>query len=167
LGLFQSFRKPILASLYIGMVLSGSLLVSNYVNANVEQSNPTLPLQSLDRIIVDNVSRGAFPRIFLNVPDQTLIFAADQNYLINHKEEWLCHLNGSSIYISHPSRGTGSRSNSRKGRQEILDLIRQEHQVTHVEGGIWGVGEQAFTLVPLTDEESPSLHGCETSGATN
>jgi hypothetical protein len=157
LGLFQSFGKPLLAFLAMGIALSGTLSVSAYINANIEKSSSRLSLQATDRIVVDNVSRGALPRIFLHVPDQTLIFAASQNHLLTHQEKWLCRLNDSSMYISHLSLGAGSIGNSREHRQEILDVIGQEYHVTHVEGGVLGVGEEAFTLTHLAGEESASL----------
>ena len=88
LGLFHRFKNILLISLCILIGLFGSLSVSNYIKTNIETFNPKPLLQSSNMIVIDNVSRGAFPRIFMHVPDQTLIFAASQSYLLNHKEEW-------------------------------------------------------------------------------
>ena len=88
-------------------------------------------------IVVDNVARGILPRIFWHVPDDKLIFAANQDYLLNHQDLWLSYLNNSeSIYISELSYG-----NTAKQQQKMLDLISQEYEIVPIEGGIWGVGD--------------------------
>jgi hypothetical protein len=133
----RKFRALLTVFFCFGLLLFGSasVLHPNYVNNG--RPDPSALLKSSDMIVVDNVARGILPRIFWHVPDDKLIFAANQDYLLNHQDLWLSYLNNSeSIYISELSYG-----NTGKQQQKMLDLISQEYEIVPIEGGIWGVGD--------------------------
>ncbi len=74
-----------------------------------------------DRVVVDTVNDGILPRILLQLPDETLLFAADQSYLIEHTNEWIPQLTQSSSYVADLSY-----TNTELKQVQIIDLLAQE-----------------------------------------
>ena len=77
-----------------------------------------------DTVIIDTVHRGILPRIIMQLPDETQVFAADQAYLLAHPEAWLAQLNQESRYISDLSY-----NNNQMGQAQIIDLLGASLQV--------------------------------------
>ena len=92
-------------------------------------------LGNSDMVLVDNVKRGILPGIFWHIPDDKLMFAADQRHLLDHPESWQTRLGPNSAYVSILLYG-----NSMPQQQQILDLIRQNHRTIPIFGGVWGLG---------------------------
>ena len=80
-------------------------------------------LQSADYIVVDNVHRGIFPRIFWQIPDETLIYAADQSHLTVFSGEWMPFIqsDATASYVSNLSY-----TNSADGQDRIISLLSSE-----------------------------------------
>jgi len=77
--------------LILGLVLiSGAASVyARSVESNVsERLLETVP----DRVVIDNVHEGILPRLVLNLPDETLVFAADQSFLLSNPDRWVPEL---------------------------------------------------------------------------
>ncbi len=96
------------ANLYAS-VQHSSTLVSQADNINVG-----------DRIVADSVNDGILPRIIWQLPDETVLFAADQSYLIAHGDEWLPELTQSSGYVADLSY-----TNTELRQMQIIDLLAQ------------------------------------------
>ena len=119
-----------LQTLFGGM----DMLYLNYPNG--KKLDQIALLRSSDMILVDNVGRGVLPGISWQIPDDKLMFAADQRYLLNHHEIWQTELGPKSIYVSVLLYG-----NSMEQRQQILELIRENHKAIPLSGGYWGLGD--------------------------
>jgi hypothetical protein len=132
----RKFRAPLTVFFCLGLLLFGSASVLHLNDVNNRRPDPAALLKPSDRMVVDNVARGILPRIFWHVPDDKLIFAAHQDYLLAHRDIWLSRLDSESIYISELSYG-----NTAEQQQKILDLISQGHEIVPMEGGIWGLGD--------------------------
>lgn len=133
----RKFRVLLTICFCVSLLLFGSasVLHPNYVNSR--KPDPAALLKSSDVVVVDNVARGILPRIFWHVPDDKLMFAASQDYLLDHQDIWLSRLDGESVYISELSY-----ENTATQREKILDLISQEYEeIVPIEGGIWGLGD--------------------------
>ncbi len=117
---FVKRRKRLFQWLMLSIVIySGiSTVYFNFVS----QSNNELAVEALNRsnyIVVDTVHRGVFPRIFWQVTDETMIFAANQFYLINHFEEWQQPDFGGNIsYVN-----SLSYDNTLAAKEEIVALL--------------------------------------------
>jgi hypothetical protein len=125
----------------LSMLLFAGVFVLNSGYVNNRNPDPSTLLRSSERIMVDNLARGVFPRIFWHVPDDKLILAAPQDFLLNRPDIWLHQLEGNGVYISDLSYG-----NSIEKQKKIIDLIKQVYEVTTVEGGVWGVGNAVTVL---------------------
>ncbi len=93
----------------------------------------------LERIIVDGVYRGILPRIIFQLPDDALIYVAEQNELLEQPEAWLPMLDGNSVYISELSY-----DNTVANRDKILELLSQQFQVTTQPDENLGIGDSYF-----------------------
>ena len=94
---------------------------------------------SLDRFVVDGVYQGILPRIFFQLPDDALVYVAAQNELLEQPEAWLPMLENNSVYISELSYG-----NTEANRDQILELLAQQLQVTTRPIDNWTIGEPYF-----------------------
>ncbi len=96
--------------------------ISNVYSNFVSQNNNDLAVEALNRsefVVVDTVHRGIFPRIFWQIPDETMIFAANQIYLINQFEEWQQSSVGSKTsYVN-----SLSYDNILATKEEIITLL--------------------------------------------
>lgn len=93
----------------------------------------------LERIVVDGVYRGILPRIIFQLPDDTLIYVAEQNELLEQPEAWLPMLEGNSVYISELSY-----DNTVANRDKILELLSQQFKVTTQPDENLGIGDSYF-----------------------
>ncbi len=126
----KRFKTHLVVSLYI-LLLLGNFGVLYNQHRIYKDVDPTVLLKNSNRIIVDSLLRGYFPRIFWHVPDDKLIFAASQHDMLDNPKLWLSPIDD-AVYISLLAK---------EQHQHILKLIRQDYEVIPVEGGIWGIGE--------------------------
>lgn len=118
----QPAWRPFLWRFILGLVLiSGAASVyARSVDSNVsERLLETVP----DRVVVDNVHEGILPRMVLNFPDETLVFAADQSFLLENPVRWVPELqmdatDGAVYYVNNLSYG-----NSTNNRDALLQQI--------------------------------------------
>ena len=132
---FRRFKVILFISLCFLQTLFGSLDMLYLNSAEDKKLDQIALLKGSDMILVDNVRRGVLPGIFWHIPEDKLMFAADQRYLLDHPEIWQTELGPKSAYVSVILYG-----NSLQQQQEILDLIRQDHRIIPVSGGVWGLG---------------------------
>lgn len=117
-------------------------------------------------VLVDNVARGVFPRIFRELPPDARVFAADQRYLSANRDAWLGPFAGASsrrderrstarerpppdlsssadraIYITELPVSDVRYGNSALRGRELLDAIGDRYAVTPTGRGIWGLGQ--------------------------
>jgi hypothetical protein len=130
------FKTVLMISLCFLQALFGSLdmLYLNYEDGKIQDQIALL--RNSDMVLLDNVGRGVLPGISWQIPDDKLVFAADQSYLLDHREIWQKEIGPNSIYVSVLLYG-----NSMEQRQEILDLIGQNHKAVPLSGGFWGLGD--------------------------
>ena len=72
------------------------------------------------------LDEGFIPRFIRHIPDNKPVFIAPQNYLLQHRQEWLDNLDGPSIYISTSYAG------EKKGREKILAALGRTHEIIPV-----------------------------------
>lgn len=144
------FKAVLMICLCFLQTLFGSLdmLYLNYPDSRRPEQSALL--RDSDMVLVDNVARGILPGILWHIADDKLMFAADQRYLLDHREIWQSELGPNSIYVSVLLYG-----NSIQQQQEILDVIRQEHRTISTSGGIWGLGN-VFIIEKKIPPESSS-----------
>lgn len=137
-GKFRVFLTVLLCFILLAL---GCQKTRNYINYSNKMFNPIPLLENSDRVVIDNLKRGVLPCLFWHIPDDKLIFAASQDYLLSHPNLWLSDLSNRSIYISSH---LGYESAPDRVR-EILALINQKYNIVQVKGGIWGQGD-AFII---------------------
>lgn len=99
----------------VGIVFLSSVAM---VYLSYARRQPSLALDPFDVLVIDIVHDGLLPRIIRQIPDETLMFAADQVYLLAYPEAWLPQLDQNSAYISDLSY-----SNTIEGQEQITELI--------------------------------------------
>lgn len=136
-------RNRIILLLGTAVFLSGMFTVWQGVNGDKEILHTNVTLANVNRVVADGVYQGIFPRIFLQLPDDTLIYATSQNELLKNPKAWLPMLDTNSVYISELSY-----DNTAANRDRILALIEQRFKVTPQSVETWLVGTSYF-LAPL------------------
>jgi hypothetical protein len=56
--------------------------------------------------------------------------------MLEHPAEWLESLDGRCMFI-----GSLKYGNREDARAQLLGLLREEHEVTRVKGGVFGIGD--------------------------
>lgn len=90
-------------------------------------------------VVVDGVYQGIFPRIFLQLPNDTLVFAATQTELLAEPEAWLPRLNENDVYISELSY-----NNLIVYQDQILNLLEAQFKIYTLPDDAWPVGKRHF-----------------------
>jgi len=136
----------------LALAASGGARVVHARQASELAPDPSGLWRSSKRIVLDNVARGILPRVFWHVPAETLIFAAEQEYLLGHREAWLGALGAGSLYISELSYGG---TEDRRARI-LAAIVRRFGKVQRIEGGIFGLGQvfRIASAVPGRDARS-------------
>jgi Dolichyl-phosphate-mannose-protein mannosyltransferase len=118
------------------MLLSATASVIYTINQNKSNHDWAELLINSERVIIDNDARGILLPIIWEMPDDKLIFAASQDYLLNHKNAWVENLDGTA-YVS-----IVYYDSTLEHQQDILSIIKQDHQAILFldEGKVWGVG---------------------------
>jgi hypothetical protein len=147
---FGRFKTALLICLCFLQMLLGSLdmLFLNYPDSRRPEQSALL--RDSGMILVDNVRRGVLPSIFWHIPDSKLLFAAEQRYLLDHREIWQSELSDNSVYVSVLLYG-----NSIQQQREILNLIGQNYRTIPIPGGIRGLGD-VFKIEKKVPAESSS-----------
>ncbi len=139
---FVGRSRSLLAGAFCcALAISAGMRVQHARWANSFRPDPSALLEDAGSVVVDNVARGIFPRIFWHLPENKPVFAADQAYLLEHRDAWLARAGDGGLFISELSYG-----NTPERQQAIIELIRESYgQVAAVEGGVLGVGD-AFKI---------------------
>ncbi len=133
--IFGRFKASLRIILIISMLFFGSLDMFYMNYPDNRRPEPVSWLKESDTILIDNVARGVLPGIIWHIPDDKLIFAADQGYLLKNSHEWKSRLTENGLYLSILLYG-----NSSQKQREILDVIQQNYEVVSSSGGFWGYG---------------------------
>ncbi|UCC79890.1 MAG: glycosyltransferase family 39 protein [Candidatus Zixiibacteriota bacterium] len=132
---FGRFKSILMMVLIVSQIFFGGLDMFYMNYPDNKRPEPVSWLKESDTILIDNVARGVLPGIIWHVPDDKLVFAADQNYLIENSAEWKSRLTDNSLYLSILLYG-----NTSQRQREILDVIKQDYEVVSSSGGFWGYG---------------------------
>ncbi len=136
----ESTRKRATVLLGTAVLLSSFYLVWQQATAvNQPAWNEVVYSDGLEKFVVDSTYQGILPRIFFQLPDDALIYVAAQSELLEQPQAWLPDLENNSVYISELSY-----ENTEANRDKILDLLRQQFQVTARPDENRGVGEPYF-----------------------
>ncbi|NIM77000.1 MAG: hypothetical protein GTO21_10070 [Armatimonadetes bacterium] len=122
LGLSAKYGRILMGAFCIAMLASG---ISSVLGGTSQDLRPDsrFAVELSDKTLVDNVSRGVLPRVFWHIADDSYVFAASQEYLLDHKDLWLPYLDG-AVYISSVHYG-GTFSRQR----QLLALISKDYKI--------------------------------------
>lgn len=95
----------------------------------------TSQVAQAQRVILDNVHEGILPQTIVFVPDEALVFAADQAYLLAHTADWLPDVDANTVYISNLSY-----TSSELGQQRLISHIEAARGAAVVAGRPFPVG---------------------------
>ena len=138
-----SLRQRIMVLLGTAVLFSGVVSVWQGVQMNQLNLHNEDARVDVDRIVADGVYQGILPRIFLQLPDDALIFVATQDELLAAPEAWVPQLEASTVYISELSY-----DNTISQRDQILTLLEQRFETVLLPNDSWGIGRRYF-LKPL------------------
>lgn len=118
------------------MMLSATAGVLYTIYQSNSNSDWAELLTNSERVIVDNDARGILLPIVWEMPDDKLVFAASQDYLLNYPDAWINDLNGAA-YIS-----VIYYDSTLEHQQDIISIIKQDYQAVLFldESEVWGVG---------------------------
>ena len=93
---------------------------------NIQRDTPVLSalLQEPETVLIDNVSRLFLPGLLRHIPDDKLIFIANQDFLLKYRDDWLNNLGPSSVYISRSYQG------EKEEQKKILEAIGQRYDIS-------------------------------------
>lgn len=118
-GFFQLKVQNIMIGCLIVWQLTMGFFFIRSENIRYIKSDISFALEaSPDKILLDNEERGIVPTVLWYFNDTTIVFAANQEYLIKNSNNWIDSLNSKTLYISDLGYG-----NSFEKRQQITDLI--------------------------------------------
>ena len=138
-----SLRRRIMVLLGTAVFFSGIASVWQGVKINqLNLHNEDISVD-VDRVVTDGVYQGILPRIFLQLPDDALIFVATQDELLADPEAWVPQLEASTVYISELSY-----DNTISRRDQILTLLEPRFEIVLPPNDHWGIGRRYF-LKPL------------------
>jgi hypothetical protein len=146
--IFGRFRTGLMTALILLQIFFGSLdmLYMNYPDN--KRPEPISWLRNADNIMIDNVARGVLPGIIWHIPDTTLVFAADQEYLLNNIHKWKPMLKENSLYLS-----VLRYDSSLERQSEILQIIERNYEVVAGSGGYWGYGGMYKLRKKIEDDD--------------
>jgi hypothetical protein len=84
-------------------------------------------------LVLDNVARGVLPRVLFGLPGSVPVYAAMQDYLLEHPKDWRDRLDEGTMFVSKDAYG-----NSAEGRERIVRMIEARHALERARGGLWG-----------------------------
>ncbi|MDP6106899.1 MAG: glycosyltransferase family 39 protein [Candidatus Brocadiia bacterium] len=129
-------RKALAIAWCGAMLLFGAMHAYYSVEALRGGPDRITHIRAARRIVIDHVHRSNLPQIIWHIPDDTLIYAASQKHMLEHPAEWLESLDGRCMFI-----GSLKYGNREDARAQLLGLLREEHEVTRVKGGVFGIGD--------------------------
>jgi len=132
-------RKAVVAAVFLAALAVQSLWAAADLWEWSPDADPAAMFASHDRLLCDDPVRGFFPRVFLHVPDETLVFADPVNHLLRQPDAWRNGLGAGAVYVSDCMDEFGLKEK----REQMLDLVRPNYTITFRAGGIYGAGEVA------------------------
>ncbi len=132
-------RYRLLLLVGTAVFLSGIVTVWQGVQAEQRELFQAQADPKIEHVVADGVYQGIFPRIFLQLPDDTLVFAATQAELLAEPAAWLPRLNENDLYISELSY-----DNLSDNRDQILKLLEAQFKIRTLPDDAWLVGTRYF-----------------------
>jgi hypothetical protein len=129
-------RVPLLLLWCCGMAASGGISVDRLMSRWRALPDPGPVLQAAPAVLVDNLARGVLPCVAWHVPDDRLMLAGSQTYLLNHRDAWLSRMQAGGVYVSEESYG-----NSEAARAQLRRLLSRQTRLRPVTKGIFGLGQ--------------------------
>jgi hypothetical protein len=129
-------RKAVVAGLFLALLACQSLWAAADLWQRSPANDPAALFAGHARLLCDDPVRGFFPRVFLHVPDDTLVFAATVSDLLQKPDAWLNDLGPRAVYVSDSSEEFGNADQL----AQVLSLVRPNYMATFRRGGIYGVG---------------------------
>ncbi|MCB9007110.1 MAG: glycosyltransferase family 39 protein [Ardenticatenaceae bacterium] len=139
----QPGRDRLLLALAVFVFLSSPLMVWRSAEAAAADPPPDWTSLNIDNVVADGAYQGIFPRLFLELPDDMLVFAASQNALIAQPDAWLPEMDETAVYVSDLSY-----DNTISHRDQILQILAQRFTVVPHAVDHWPIGDTYF-LQPL------------------
>ena len=143
-------RKALVAGLFLALLASQSLRAAADLWERSPAADPAAVFAGRERLLCDDPVRGFFPRVFLHVPDDMVVFAAPVSDLLQKPNAWLNDLGPSAVYVSDCTDEFGNSDELTR----MLGLVRPNYTATLRSGGIYGVGQ-----VFLLDRSAASTSG--------
>lgn len=144
LRVFQKkVRYQILWVLGTAVFLSGIFMVwqgTQVDSVNFDQERADFEPKN---VVVDGVYQGILPRIFMQLPEGTFVFAATQGELLSEPDAWLSRLGENGVYISE-----SSYDNTTANRDQILALLATRYTINTLPDDTWLVGKRYFLDPP-------------------
>jgi len=113
-------RRVVTPLLGVALIVCGSIAALGLF----PNPRPQRAIEHAPHLVVDNVARRVLPRIVWRVPDRTLVFAADQSYLLAHQQDWLARLGPGAVISSYPRIVSYPPSgNTPHGQRRLLKVV--------------------------------------------
>ena len=142
-------RAPIAAAGLAALLTCGGFSAAA-LHADEPPLDPTGLIPRADRVVVDNVARGIFPRVVGPMRPETRVYAATQRHLAAHGDEWVEELAGGGVLVSElPVSDPRYGNTSAQGRR-LLSLVRRRAAVGAGGPAVAGLG-RAFPVSPRED----------------
>ncbi|MGI8439199.1 MAG: hypothetical protein ACR2NV_03200, partial [Thermoleophilaceae bacterium] len=142
-------RAPIAAAGLAALLTCGGFSAAA-LHADDPPLDPTGLIPRADRVVVDNVARGIFPRVVGPMRPETRVYAATQRHLAAHGDEWVEELAGGGVLVSElPVSDPRYGNTSAQGRR-LLSLVRRRAAVGAGGPAVAGLG-RAFPVSPRED----------------
>lgn len=118
---------PVTTCFCVLIFISGSVRVWRYMNNQRQTPALSALLQEPETVLIDNVSRLFLPGFLWHIPDDKLLFVANQDFLLKYRDDWLNNLGNSSVYISRAYKGEMG------GQKKILEAIGQRYEISLID----------------------------------
>lgn len=103
-------------------VLAGIICLSGvasvYFGYVQKQADAPMIVEANAYLLIDNVHEGILPQAIVHIPDETLVYAADQAYLIEHLNSWASEMEAPAFYLSDLSY-----TSSQFGQEQIIEQL--------------------------------------------
>jgi hypothetical protein len=130
------YRTSVALALYLfPLSLSLALAVQGQLT-RAQEVDPGALLSGAEVVLVDNITRGLFPRIVWHVADDSQVIAAEQEYLLSQPESWMGYLPEDFTYVSEVSYAS-----TLTGQLEVITLLENAgYSVVPVGEQMWDAG---------------------------
>lgn len=128
------------AALLVGAGFSAAAL-----HADEPPLDPTGLLVGADRVVVENVARGIFPRMVEPMRPETRVYAATQRHLAAHEDEWASELERGGVLISELPVSDPRYGNTPAQGRRLRSRLRRRAPVGAGQPAVNGLG-RAFSV---------------------